>query len=147
MRAFEQMASMLPEDWPVCAIDCARFFNAYESFSIEQLADLCLQIIRKNQTRGPYHLCGYSLGRVVAYEVAARLANAREDIGLLALIDAPNPSFKSNLSRGEATDFQMKHFVDRIVKYGRNLRSGISRPCWRMRWFFSTPDWAGIPGC
>ena len=87
VRAFEQMGSMLPEDWPVRAINCVRFFNAYERFSIEQLADLCLQIIRKNQARGPYHLCGYSLGGVVAYEAAARLANAGEDIGLLALID------------------------------------------------------------
>ena len=124
VRAFEQMGSMLPEDWPVRAINCVRFFNAYERFSIEQLADLCLQIIRKNQARGPYHLCGYSLGGVVAYEAAARLANAGEDIGLLALIDAPNPSFKSNLSGGEATHFRLRHLIDRIAKYGRNLRSG-----------------------
>ena len=115
---------MLPEDWPVYAIDCARFFSANESLVIERLADLCLQIIQKNQARGPYHLCGYSLGGVVAYEAAARLANAGEDIGLLALIDAPNPSFKSNLSGGEATHFRMRHFIDRIAKYGRNLRSG-----------------------
>ena len=60
VRAFEQMASMLPKDWPVCAIDCVRFFNAYESFSIEQLANLSVEIVRKNQARGPYHFCGYS---------------------------------------------------------------------------------------
>ena len=98
VEAFEQLTSMLPEDWPVYAIDCARFFSADESLVIERLADLCLQIIQKNQARGPYHLCGYSLGGVVAYEAAAQLANAGEDVCLLALIDAPNPSFKSNLS-------------------------------------------------
>jgi thioesterase domain-containing protein len=104
--------------------DCVKFFNANDSLVIEQLADLCLRIIQKNQARAPYHLCGYSLGGVVAYEAAARLANAGEDTGLLALIDAPNPSFKSNLSGDEATHFRRRHFTDRIAIYGRNLRSG-----------------------
>ena len=122
--AFEQMVSILPAGWPVYAIDCARFFSAHESFMIEQLADLCLRIIRKKQERGPYHFCGYSLGGVVAYEVAARLTNEGDNIRLLALIDAPNPSFKSNLSGADAAEFRKRHFMNRLAKYGRNLRSG-----------------------
>jgi thioesterase domain-containing protein len=122
--AFEQIASVLPEDWAVCAIECARFFQAHDSFTIEQLAELCLRTVRKNQARGPYHFCGYSLGAVVAYEAAARLALAGEDIRLLALIDAPNPNFRSNLSDREAAQFRKRHFLDRIARYTRNLRSG-----------------------
>jgi thioesterase domain-containing protein len=118
------MASMLPEHWPVYAIDCVALFNANESVVIGQLADFCVKIIQRNQARGPYHLCGYSLGGVVAYEAAARLINAGEDVGLLALIDAPHPSFKSSLSGDAARHFRRRHFIDRIAKYGRNARSG-----------------------
>jgi thioesterase domain-containing protein len=122
--AFEQMVSRMPGDWPVYGIDCGRFFSANESFSIEQLADLSLHLIRKNQQRGPYHFCGYSLGGVVAYEAATRLANEEEDVGLLVLIDAPSPMFMSNLSTTEVSQFRKRHFIDRIRKYCRNMRSG-----------------------
>lgn len=44
--------------------------------------------IRETQPHGPYHLLGYSMGGLVAYEVAVGLRAAGEQVGLLALLDA-----------------------------------------------------------
>jgi thioesterase domain-containing protein len=121
---FERMVSMLPEGRPIYAINCANFFKARTSFAIEQLADLCLRTIVQNQQHGPYYLCGYSLGGLLAYETAAHLANEGHDIGLLALFDTPNPAFAAGLSGVEAAQFRKRYLLDRLKKYGRYLRSG-----------------------
>lgn len=44
--------------------------------------------IRETQPHGPYHLLGYSMGGLVAYEVAVGLQAAGEQVALLALLDA-----------------------------------------------------------
>lgn len=56
--------------------------------SVEEMADLYCRAIREKQPRGRYWLCGYSFGGVIAVEVARRLRDAGEEIGLLFLIDA-----------------------------------------------------------
>ena len=51
---------------------------------VEQLAELCLSAMRETQACGPYHMCGYSFGAIIAYEVALRLRRNGEDVGVLA---------------------------------------------------------------
>jgi amino acid adenylation domain-containing protein len=59
--------------------------------SIEQLATLYNQEIRSVQPRGPYLLSGWSMGGLVAWEMAQQLRKEGEIISLLALIDAAAP--------------------------------------------------------
>ncbi|MGW7206665.1 amino acid adenylation domain-containing protein [Streptomyces sp. NPDC054837] len=47
-----------------------------------------LAVIRETQPRGPYHLLGYSMGGLVAYDVAVALQTAGEQVALLALLDS-----------------------------------------------------------
>jgi amino acid adenylation domain-containing protein len=54
---------------------------------IEAMAEDYVAAIRSVQPHGPYHLCGYSFGGRVAFEMARRLAGAGEKVDLLALID------------------------------------------------------------
>jgi thioesterase domain-containing protein/acyl carrier protein len=62
--------------------------------SIEQLATLYNQEIRSIQPRGPYLLSGWSMGGLVAWEMAQQLRKEGEIISLLALIDtAPPPRY------------------------------------------------------
>lgn len=56
--------------------------------SVEEMAELYLTAIREKQPHGPYWLCGYSFGGLLAIEVARRLQQAGEEIGLLFLIDS-----------------------------------------------------------
>lgn len=56
--------------------------------SIEDMAEFHLSAIRELQSRGPYALIGYSLGGLVALEMAQRLSANGEKVALLAMLDA-----------------------------------------------------------
>jgi len=61
--------------------------------SIEDMAAHYLVEMRTVQPKGPYHLGGFSMGGLVAYEIARRLRAGGEEVGLLVLFDtyAENP--------------------------------------------------------
>jgi oxalate---CoA ligase len=54
---------------------------------IEDMAAHYLREVRGYQPLGPYYLGGYSMGGIVAYEMARQLRAAGENVALLALID------------------------------------------------------------
>jgi amino acid adenylation domain-containing protein len=58
---------------------------------VEEMAAHYLNDIRTLQPRGPYFIGGYCFGGVVAFEMAQQLRRAGEEVGLVALINAPNP--------------------------------------------------------
>ncbi|HKR12256.1 MAG TPA: amino acid adenylation domain-containing protein [Pyrinomonadaceae bacterium] len=59
---------------------------------IEAMAAEYVQAMRSVQPAGPYFLGGWSMGGVIAFEMARQLQEQGETIGLLALIDAPAPT-------------------------------------------------------
>ncbi|WP_439519114.1 amino acid adenylation domain-containing protein [Hydrogenophaga sp.] len=59
--------------------------------SVEKLALEYLALIRGVQPQGPYYLGGFSIGGALAYEVAQRLREAGESIGLVILLDTMLP--------------------------------------------------------
>ena len=121
---FDALAALVGEDQPVYSVDMVKFYETRQNFTIEKLAEFCHQVISETQEHGPYYLCGYSFGGFVAYEVATRLANEGKEIGLLALFDARNPAFMSNLPVTKSVQFRAIYLRDRLGKYGRNLRQG-----------------------
>lgn len=56
--------------------------------TIDSMADRYVRDMRQVQRRGPYFLGGYSMGGVVAFEMARRLAESGDDVGLVALLDS-----------------------------------------------------------
>jgi amino acid adenylation domain-containing protein len=55
--------------------------------SIEAMATDYLTEIKKRQPNGPYHLCGYSSGGLAAFEIARRLSESGDEVGLVGLFD------------------------------------------------------------
>ncbi|GAA3959091.1 hypothetical protein GCM10023085_46790 [Actinomadura viridis] len=78
----------LGDDRPVYGLQARAFTQAELPGSIEEMAEDYLARIRSVRPSGPYHLVGWSLGGLVAYEAARRLRAAGERVGLLALVDA-----------------------------------------------------------
>ncbi|PYI01676.1 BcPKS20, polyketide synthase [Aspergillus sclerotiicarbonarius CBS 121057] len=60
--------------------------------SIEELAGIYLAAIKRRQPAGPYLLGGYSVGGVVAFEVARQLLEEGDIVERLVLIDSAYPS-------------------------------------------------------
>ncbi|MGV9415707.1 amino acid adenylation domain-containing protein [Nocardia sp. NPDC003693] len=56
--------------------------------TIEQLAGRYVRELRTVQAEGPYHLLGWSLGGLIAYEMAAQLRAEGDRVAVLALLDS-----------------------------------------------------------
>jgi amino acid adenylation domain-containing protein len=83
-----QFQRHLGPDQPIYGLQARAFTQADLPGSVEEMARDYLEQIRAVQPSGPYHLAGWSLGGLVAYEMAVRLQAAGERVGLLTLIDA-----------------------------------------------------------
>ncbi len=57
--------------------------------SIKEMATSYASSIRKIQHHGPYHLAGWCLGGVIAYEIAQQLLAEGETVARIILIDSP----------------------------------------------------------
>jgi len=55
--------------------------------SIEAMAADYLKEIKQRQPNGPYHLCGYSSGGLAAFEIARRMSESGDEVGLVGLFD------------------------------------------------------------
>jgi thioesterase domain-containing protein len=86
---YSELAKHLGLDQPVYGLQ-ARGVEQKENpqTSIEAMATDYLAEIRKLQPEGPYHLCGWSSGGLIAFEMARQLGEQGRSVGLLALIDA-----------------------------------------------------------
>lgn len=66
--------------------------NGHSRTPMADLARQCVHALRAVQPHGPYFIGGWSLGGVLAFEVARTLRADRQDVALLALFDTPTPS-------------------------------------------------------
>jgi thioesterase domain-containing protein len=121
---FQEMATTLPEGYPVYGIEMDSLVATDEQFTIEQLSSFYLDVIRKIQGTGPYYFCGYSFGGLVAYEMAMRLIEEGDRANLVALLDAPNPAHLKNISVADSMEFHKTYMVDRLKQYGQLLLRG-----------------------
>lgn len=121
------MAAALRDGNPVYGIDLEWLCEGPPGFTVEQIAEFCLDVIRTKQPFGPYYLCGYSFGGLVAYELARQLASCGHSVRLVALLDAPNPALMKNLSQAASAQFRKTYLIDRIRKYLLHLMRGEVR--------------------
>ena len=86
---FLRLAKLLGADQPIHGIQAVGFDGkrAWHN-TLEAMAAHYAQEIRSFQPDGPYYLGGYSLGGVIAYEVAQQLQRDGQRVAFLGLIDS-----------------------------------------------------------
>jgi amino acid adenylation domain-containing protein len=85
---FRHLARALGTDQPVRGFESPALTGDPFPFSrIETLALRYVTELQRAQPEGPYHLCGYSFGGIVAFEMARHLRAAGEEVALLAVVD------------------------------------------------------------
>jgi amino acid adenylation domain-containing protein len=95
---YRELAQHLASDLPLVAIR-ARGLHGAEQLpgSMETMAADYLQAIRTVQPEGPYTLGGWSLGGLVAYEMAQQILRAGQALSRLILLDTTIPESATNL--------------------------------------------------
>ncbi len=96
--------------------------------TIEGMAQFHLDAIKEIQSHGPYFLIGYSLGGLVALEIAQRLSTAGERVVLLALVDSYPDRRQLGLSQRALLSFRLakRRLWPRRASLPTGTRSQIS---------------------
>ena len=79
--------------------------------TMEEMATLYIREIRHVQPRGPYLLGGWSMGGLLAFEMAQQLLDAGEKIGLLVLFDSAPPIHSAGTRNGHNGVSTLEHFA------------------------------------
>ncbi|OCA53123.1 Tyrocidine synthase 3 [Photorhabdus namnaonensis] len=86
------LAKHIPSDHPIYALPWPSI-NEKPMATMERQAARMITLIKAVQPEGPYRLCGYSSGGILAYAIAQQLLNAGEAVNFLGLIDVPAPHY------------------------------------------------------
>jgi thioesterase domain-containing protein len=87
------LARHLGPDQPFYGLQHPGLYGALEPFTrIETMAMYYLDAIRAVQPEGPYLLGGWSLGSIIAFEMARQLRAQGQAVAALVLLDPPRPT-------------------------------------------------------
>lgn len=82
------LAQALGADQPVLGFESPLIYGEPGGpRSVAEFAALHVRDLRRVQPHGPYHLCGYSMGSTLMWEMTAQLLAQGEEVGLSAAID------------------------------------------------------------
>jgi amino acid adenylation domain-containing protein len=87
---YRELSRLLGAEQPFWGVQAPGLAGEQEPLArIEDMAEHYFEAIRQVQPRGPYLLAGWSLGGVVAFEMARQARARGEEVGLLAVLDVP----------------------------------------------------------
>ncbi|MEJ1934085.1 amino acid adenylation domain-containing protein, partial [Nostoc sp. NIES-2111] len=104
---YYHLARCLSTDQPVYGLQETKtlFEKPFQPYSrIADMADHHIASMRAVQPQGPYFLGGWSMGGVVAFEIAHRLHSQGEQVALLALFDSKAPTINRVLDNYQEID-------------------------------------------
>ena len=90
---------------------------------IDEVAAQYLREVQAIQPQGPYHLVGYSIGGLIAYEMAQQLRQNGHEVALLGLLD-PTPPYAAIRSRRRIQKIPVHHPVGLLSQL--SLLKGVS---------------------
>jgi surfactin family lipopeptide synthetase A len=86
-HSYRELTRHLAPDQPVHALQAAAFAGQPGGASVEEMASRYLAEIRAVRRRGPYRIGGWSMGGLVAWEIARQLRGSADEADRLILID------------------------------------------------------------
>lgn len=94
---YRELVRWLPKETPLHAIEAPMLLDSgriTDESTIAEIAAEYHELLLAARLEGPYILCGYSFGGVVAYEMAQRLYQRQVPVEKLILFDTPNPALE-----------------------------------------------------
>jgi len=108
----------LGKDQPLYGIQDPGLYDRHSPFtSIEDMAAAYLEALKTVQHEGPYHLMGWSVGGVVAYEMAQQLMRQGEMVAVLIMLDTHAPVQRKPLEPQSS----LRDLLHRIASWAQGL--------------------------
>jgi non-ribosomal peptide synthetase component F/thioesterase domain-containing protein/acyl carrier protein len=119
--------------------------------SVEAMAAEYLREVKVFQPEGPYYLCGYSFGGLVAFEMARRLWESGDEVGLVGLFDTTMSRLRwplrvwLSIVRRRLAQFASDVSAAPVCTWPAAIRRGASRVCDRLRGYPTPREQNGPP--
>jgi amino acid adenylation domain-containing protein len=99
VACYRDLARRLQPGRPVIGIQAAGIDPGEQPFAgdLAGMAAAYIAALRRRQPDGPYHLAGWSMGGVLAFEMARQLEEAGQPVGAVALIESYTPALLHSL--------------------------------------------------
>ncbi|MFE3946037.1 amino acid adenylation domain-containing protein [Streptomyces sp. NPDC059118] len=123
---YAPLTGIMPEEWPLYGLQ-ARGLSEEGALpgSVKEMAADYIEQIRQVQKTGPYHLLGWSLGGVVAHEMAVQLQEAGEEVAALVVLDAyPSVSLEQGVDQPEQPE--VVDWTDAVLRVGERFGLDLS---------------------
>ena len=129
---FQDLCKNLGDNQPFYGLQAQGLDGESEPLtSIEAMASQYLSEIRLVQPQGPYIFGGMCLGGLIAYEMAQQVQAAGEDVALVVLLDARNPSSMLAMDETELADNSALNKIKNKLQQG-DLLSTLKRKTGRL---------------
>ena len=93
VQCYADLARYLDKDYPIYGLQSLGLDGQKQPLTnLEEMAFHYIEAIQQIQPQGPYNLIGWSMGGVIAYEMAQQLQAKNEPVALLTLIDTYSPT-------------------------------------------------------
>jgi thioesterase domain-containing protein len=118
---YTDLAKSIGDDQPVYGIQAKGINNVDEiDRTVSEMAARYVDAIKSRQKSGPYYISSWSMGVVIAFEVARQLEQNGDEIGMLAMIDQ-GPIIPNDIADDD-TDFLLNMFMGRLKTSRRKLK-------------------------
>src|SRR5512140_1102122 len=124
VASYVELAKVIGANQPFLAIEAQGLEGtAPPRASIPEMVRAYHDGIVRAQPVGPYHLGGWSLGGMIAGDVARLLVQEGREVGLLALIDSPAPISENFAHVGESVSEGLRRYSESPFGKGLDARS------------------------
>ncbi len=121
---YRDLAKHLGTDQPFYGIQARRLGGRQIGHStVEEMADFYIKEIKEFQPDGPFFLGGSSFGGLAAFEIAKRLEDRGEQVGLVALFDTGTPDYPQPLPNVSVVKMKVNSLLLRIRHHWELLRA------------------------
>ncbi|MFF0526955.1 amino acid adenylation domain-containing protein [Nocardia amikacinitolerans] len=111
---YSGLLAHLSPDRPLYGLQSPHVAGEEGFATIGEAADYYVAHIKSVQAEGPYHLLGWSLGGLIAHEIAVRLQESGDEVALLAMMDSYQLS-------DELLEHAIPGVADIIAEFGSDL--------------------------
>ncbi|MEH2082703.1 MAG: beta-ketoacyl synthase N-terminal-like domain-containing protein [Nostoc sp.] len=128
---YYELSLHLDSDQPFYGLQALGLNGECEPYTrIEDMAAKYIEALREIQPNGPYFLGGWSMGGVVAFEMATQLLRNGEQVDMLAMLDSPAPVNSEQIA--EIDDYNdvkilVDFATDMAQSAGKNLSGSVEQ--------------------
>jgi len=129
--SYYELSRYLGSEQPFYGLQALGLNGECEPYTrIEDMATCYIKALREIQPEGPYFLGGWSMGGVVAFEIATQLQRQGHKVAMLTMLDSPAPvKSESTAEIDEYNDVSIlvDFAIDMARSAGKNLTGSVEQ--------------------